>query len=102
MAVSTCLGPIWAVLLTGCFTAQEFVVTQPQEEKEVLAQAEPLTTEGLNLYKAGKYREAEPLFVRALAIKEKIFGPEHPETAASLNDLAEVLRKLAQFTRAEP
>ena len=31
------------------------------------------------LYHAqGKYGEAEPLYKRSLAIREKILGPEHP------------------------
>ncbi len=45
------------------------------------------------LYRAqGKYAEAEPLYKRALAIKEKALGPEHPRVAISLNNLAELYR----------
>src|SRR5207248_6642169 len=29
----------------------------------------------------GKYDEAEPLYQRALAIREKVLGPDHPDTA---------------------
>jgi tetratricopeptide (TPR) repeat protein len=36
----------------------------------------------------GRYREAEPLFRRALSIQQKQFGPGHPEVAISLNNLA--------------
>ena len=36
----------------------------------------------------GNYASAEPLFRRALEIREKTLGPEHPDTAASLNNLA--------------
>ena len=33
------------------------------------------------LYQAeGKYAEAEPLYRRALAINEKVFGPDHLES----------------------
>ena len=43
------------------------------------------------LYRAqGRYAEAEPLHQRALAIREKALGPEHPDVARSLkycNDL---------------
>jgi hypothetical protein len=35
--------------------------------------------------------EAEPLFRRALAIDEKSFGPDHPEVAMDLNNLAGLL-----------
>ena len=32
------------------------------------------------------------LFVRALAIREKVLGPEHPDTARSLNNLGYLLQ----------
>ncbi len=55
----------------------------------------PYAANGLRpcLYRcAGKYDEAEPLYRRALAIKEKALGPQHPNTATSINNLAELLR----------
>ncbi|MBN2126043.1 MAG: tetratricopeptide repeat protein [Deltaproteobacteria bacterium] len=39
--------------------------------------------------------EAEPLFMRALAIWEKELGPEHPQVGRILNNLAEVLYRRA-------
>ncbi len=43
------------------------------------------------LYQAqGHYAEAEPLYQRSLAIKEKALGPEQPDVAMSLNNLAEL------------
>ena len=38
---------------------------------------------------------ARPLFERALAIREKVLGPEHPDTATSLNNLALLLKARA-------
>jgi tetratricopeptide (TPR) repeat protein len=38
------------------------------------------------------YAQARPLFERALAIREKLFGPEDPETASSLTNLGYLLR----------
>jgi tetratricopeptide (TPR) repeat protein len=40
----------------------------------------------------GKYAQAEPLYKRSLAISEKALGPNHPDVAASLNNLAEPIR----------
>ncbi len=38
------------------------------------------------LYKSqGRYAEAEPLYKRALSIREKALGLEHPDVAQSLN-----------------
>ena len=38
------------------------------------------------------YAQARPLYERALAINEKTLGPEHPDTALSLNNLALLLQ----------
>jgi hypothetical protein len=44
------------------------------------------------LYAADRLAEAEPLFRRAIAIDEKSLGPEHPNVARDLYNLAELLR----------
>ena len=36
----------------------------------------------------GRYADAEPLYKRSLVIREKALGPEHPDVALSLNNLA--------------
>lgn len=41
----------------------------------------------------GKYAEAEPLYERSQAIREKMLGPEHPDVAQSLHNRAELLKK---------
>lgn len=38
--------------------------------------------------KRGKYKEAEPLCRRALEIREKVLGKDHPDVAKQLNNLA--------------
>ena len=43
---------------------------------------------GGELYEAGRYAEAEPLYEPAIAIDEKALGPEHPTVATMLNNLA--------------
>jgi tetratricopeptide (TPR) repeat protein len=49
----------------------------------------------------GRHDEAEPLFRRAIAIREKANGPHDPALAAHLNNLAEVCRGLARYDEAE-
>ena len=39
-------------------------------------------------YQSGEFAEAEPLFKRSIAIREKVLGEFHPEVAHSLNNLA--------------
>jgi hypothetical protein len=36
----------------------------------------------------GRYQEAEPLYLRALAIRERVFGPDHMDVASVINYLA--------------
>ncbi|MCP9911758.1 tetratricopeptide repeat protein, partial [Cyanobium sp. BA20m-p-22] len=47
-----------------------------------------LDAEVERLYEAGNYAEATAIAERSLAWKEVKLGPEHPDTAASLNNLA--------------
>jgi Tetratricopeptide repeat len=43
-----------------------------------------------------------PRKTRSLASFEKSYGPEHPNVATSLNNLAELLRDTNRLTEAEP
>jgi tetratricopeptide (TPR) repeat protein len=53
-------------------------------------------------YSLGKYAEAEPLFVRSLAINEQKSGANHPDTATSLSNLASLYRSTGRYKEAEP
>ena len=50
----------------------------------------------------GKYDEAEPLYQRALAIREKSLGSDHPDVATSLNNLAVLYSDQGRYDEAEP
>jgi tetratricopeptide (TPR) repeat protein len=50
----------------------------------------------------GSYLAARPLFERALAIREKVLGPEHPDTAEGLNNLAGLLQMQGDLAAAQP
>ncbi len=50
----------------------------------------------------GQYAEAEPLYKRSLAIQEKALGPDHPDVATTLNNLAEIYRNQGRYAEAEP
>jgi hypothetical protein len=45
----------------------------------------------LLLHATNRLSKAEPLMRRALAIDEQSYGPEHPEVAIALNNLAALL-----------
>ena len=55
------------------------------------------------LYRAlGNYAEAEPLYKRAMAIREKALGPDHPDVAMSLENLAVLYRATNRINLAVP
>jgi tetratricopeptide (TPR) repeat protein len=56
---------------------------------------------GLLLEAKALYREAEPLFRRALAIDEKAYRLEHPTVATDLNNLAGLLYETNRLAEAE-
>jgi tetratricopeptide (TPR) repeat protein len=49
----------------------------------------------------GGIAEAVPLAQRALAIREKALGPEHPDVATSLNNLAVLYQAQGRYADAE-
>jgi tetratricopeptide (TPR) repeat protein len=48
------------------------------------------------------YAEARPLYERALAIRLRVLGPEHPDTAMSLDKLARLLQDQGDLEGACP
>jgi tetratricopeptide (TPR) repeat protein len=57
---------------------------------------------GYYLYQRAEYAQAEPLYWSAMTIYEKVLGPEHQETATSLNNLASLLQDQGKYAEAEP
>lgn len=54
------------------------------------------------LYQQGRYSEAARVAEEALTVAKKIFGPNHPNVATSLNTLAELYRVQGRYSKAEP
>ena len=50
----------------------------------------------------GRYLEAEPLYLQALALKRSLLGEQHPDVAASLNNLALLYDSQGRYEEAEP
>jgi CHAT domain-containing protein/tetratricopeptide (TPR) repeat protein len=72
------------------------------EDDRALNEARRLNTAFLRLYRAGRYDEALPLGERALDIRKRVLGPENPDVASSLNNLANLYRRRGDYTKAEP
>ncbi len=50
----------------------------------------------------GRYGEAQPLLEASVSIRERLLGSDHPDLAASLNDLGELYRLLGRYGPAVP
>jgi tetratricopeptide (TPR) repeat protein len=57
---------------------------------------------GLLLKVKAQFAEAEPLMRRALAIDERSYGPDHPNVAIRLSNLAGLLQATNRLAEAEP
>ena len=90
-------GRLWLVcLLMVLLAAPAVCADDPVEEANALNQ------KAVELYQAGRYQEALPLYQRALAIREKALGPEDPDTAESLNNLAVLYKTMGAYDKAMP
>ncbi len=77
----------------------EIRAAAPQER--VLYDARLQYSEALRLYPAGAYEKAQSLAERALDLREKALGPNHPEVAAALNLLGMICTARSDYNRAE-
>jgi tetratricopeptide (TPR) repeat protein len=57
---------------------------------------------GFYLQHYGALAAARPYYERALAIREKVLGPDHPDTAVSLNNLGNLLQAMGKLAAARP
>ena len=64
--------------------------------------AQLLGLAGGYLYDRARFNEAEPLYRQTLSIEEQLLGPEHPEVASTINNLAVLLYDQARYSEAEP
>ena len=61
-----------------------------------------LNQEVTELYRTGKYDRAVVVAKKALEVAEKNVGPNHPDVAMSLNNLASLYHAQGQYAQAEP
>jgi tetratricopeptide (TPR) repeat protein len=73
-----------------------------KEDHADFATASRLNQRGEEFLAKGKYEEAHSLFERALAIRRKVLGEEHPDTAESYASVAHTLNAQGKSARAEP
>ena len=61
-----------------------------------------LNGEVMELYRTGKYDRAIVLARKALEVAEQNVGPDHPDVATSLNNLALLYKTQGDYAKAEP
>ena len=65
-------------------------------------QIDQLNREIAALYEQGRYAEAVQVAAKAYDLTRDQLGSNHPHTATSLNDLAELYRAIGNYAAAEP
>jgi len=76
------------------------VKKEPGDSEDALRWARLLTNAGWYQQMRGRYNEAEQINRRALKVREKVLGREHPDTLASVNNLALVLQSQGKYEEA--
>jgi len=93
------------IFFLAIFPVFLFCLCMPQlsySKQDQLDQARILDGLAYTLRNQGRYLEAIEPSQKALAIVEKVFGPDHPEVAMGLNSLAELYRELGEYNKAKP
>jgi serine/threonine-protein kinase len=65
-----------------------------------LLRANAFNSQGLILTVQGRYEEARQAYERALALREKVLGPDHPMVTPSLNNIGNVLEEMGRYEEA--
>ncbi len=71
-------------------------------EDSAEAQWEALNGQVVQAYQEGKYQDGIALAEQALALAREAFGPEHPDTLTSMNNLALLYQSQGRYGDAEP
>ncbi|MCZ4341450.1 tetratricopeptide repeat protein [Sphingomonadaceae bacterium G21617-S1] len=86
---------------SGVLAALNEAVPAPASNQPLAREGDDQAREAQRLRDEGRYREAEPVALRALAIRERVFGQEDPDTLASRSLLGVIYRDLQRYTDSE-
>src|SRR6266568_7074751 len=103
----------WETLVSACIQlADELALPEQEEADQVVAEVQRwlrkhrswlLILDNAELYREqGKYREAAPLYQRAIRIWRRALGPDYPELTFPLRGLAELYHMQGNYRGAEP
>jgi tetratricopeptide (TPR) repeat protein len=81
--------------------AREAISHVTGDEEDVLNQAKIAFSTGWYLYLRGEYKPAEKVVRMSVEVREKMLGPEHPDTLTSVGNLGLVLERQGKYEAAE-
>ncbi len=92
----------WPTIYVPCEKHLAAIVQRADQRKITAPTTRLMNALAGYLYTRCQYAEAEPLMRRALAIDEQSYGDQHPNVAAALNNLAQLLNATNRLAEAEP
>jgi tetratricopeptide (TPR) repeat protein len=72
-----------------------------EEQRADYRRAETAWREAMDLFAKGRHAQAQPLCEQVLALRRKLLGEEHPDTATAYTSLAHSLRSQGKHAEAE-
>ena len=97
MRITTAI--VYSLCVAGITLVLSVALASGQQE---LDEATALNQQVMQLYQGGKFAEAIPLAQKALSLREKALGPDHPDVAQSLYNLAGLYQAIGAYARAVP
>jgi CHAT domain-containing protein/tetratricopeptide (TPR) repeat protein len=91
----------WKILVSAAFVVSSFFVTADLANAQAGDELDSLNQQFTRSYQAGNLPEALTLGLRALALAEQHFGPEHPFVASYCSNLGRLYLMQGQFADAE-
>jgi tetratricopeptide (TPR) repeat protein/CHAT domain-containing protein len=92
LQITVALSGIW--LLTAHFGMSAFA--------DDVTEADALQRQSVELFRAGRPKEALPLAEKLVQLREKVNGPEHPAIVTGLYVLALIYQTMGEHAKAEP
>jgi tetratricopeptide (TPR) repeat protein len=101
------LRAFWRRLFARSFLAVLLYLLRPgvllmADEQDDSAKLSSLNKQATELSQAGRFNEAVPIAQKAVELSEKAFGPNDPDTATVINNLAALYYSANDYAKAEP
>src|SRR5215469_9368134 len=93
---------VYRLLHGGVLLLIAVIVAEGSARAQSDSELKALNQRVIELYRAGKYGEAVPFAERYAEGMKARHGPDRPEYASALNNLAELLRATNRLAEAEP